>query len=133
MVSLTSLYFYILHQTPSTHTTPLLCPHPRTPCAGVRGMFFLCAISCANPCAIFAISSCYAVSGFISSYSLIIRQTIDMTKKNPEAMISQSFGIWWRRGESNPRPKTFQRELLRAQSVIYIPLPKRGPTHSGAW
>ena len=30
---------------------------------------------------------------------------------------------WWRRGESNPRPKTLPLELLRAQTVIYIPLP----------
>ncbi len=29
--------------------------------------------------------------------------------------------VWWRRGELNPRPKTDQQELLRAQSVIYIP------------
>ena len=26
--------------------------------------------------------------------------------------------IWWRRGESNPRPKTLPWELLRAQTVI---------------
>ena len=26
--------------------------------------------------------------------------------------------IWWRRGESNPRPKTLSQELLRAQTVI---------------
>ena len=25
---------------------------------------------------------------------------------------------WWRRGESNPRPKTHPQELLRAQTVI---------------
>ena len=30
--------------------------------------------------------------------------------------------LWWRRGESNPCPKTRQRELLRVQSVIEIPL-----------
>ena len=26
--------------------------------------------------------------------------------------------LWWRRGESNPRPKTLPQELLRAQTVI---------------
>ena len=26
--------------------------------------------------------------------------------------------FWWRRGESNPRPKTLPQELLRAQTVI---------------
>lgn len=31
--------------------------------------------------------------------------------------------IWWRRGELNPRPKTLPREPLRAQTVIYIPVP----------
>ena len=41
--------------------------------------------------------------------------------------------IWWRRGESNPRPKTLQQELLRAQTVICIPAPQREPSHSGAW
>ena len=38
--------------------------------------------------------------------------------------------LWWRRGESNPRPKAFPWELLRAQTVIYIPLLPRGLTHS---
>lgn len=38
--------------------------------------------------------------------------------------------IWWRRGESNPRPKVLPLEPLRAQRVIYIPLPGRGLTHS---
>ena len=32
-------------------------------------------------------------------------------------------GIWWRRGESNPRPKTLPQELLRAQTVLCIPSP----------
>ena len=40
---------------------------------------------------------------------------------------------WWRRGESNPRPKTLPRELLRAQTVIYIPLPWRRPSNYRAW
>ena len=53
------------------------------------------AISCANPCAIFKISSCYVVSVFIISYSLESQQTVDKSKKNPEALISQSFGIWY--------------------------------------
>ena len=39
---------------------------------------------------------------------------------------------WWRRGVSNPRPKTFQQELLRAQTVIAargpIPLPEGKPS-----
>ena len=35
--------------------------------------------------------------------------------------------IWWRRGESNSRPKTHPPELLRAHSVIYIPSPAREP------
>ena len=39
---------------------------------------------------------------------------------------------WWRRGVSNPRPKTFQKELLRAQTVIAarrpIPLPAGKPS-----
>ena len=35
---------------------------------------------------------------------------------------------WWRRGESNPRPKAFQQELLRAQTVIaaFRPFPLPG-------
>ena len=40
---------------------------------------------------------------------------------------------WWRRGESNPRPKTLQQELLRAQTVIYIPSPWRRPSNYRAW
>ena len=40
--------------------------------------------------------------------------------------------LWWRRGESNPRPKAFQQELLRAQTVIAakrpIPLPGGKPS-----
>ena len=41
--------------------------------------------------------------------------------------------FWWSRGESNPCPKTLPRELLRAQTVIWIPLPRREPSHSKAW
>ena len=33
----------------------------------------------------------------------------------------------------NPRPKTLPRELLRAQTVIYIPLPWRRPSNYRAW
>lgn len=29
-----------------------------------------------------------------------------------------ALNTWWRRGELNPRPKTFERELLRAQTVF---------------
>ena len=43
------------------------------------------------------------------------------------------FLFWWRRGESNPRPKTLPREPLRAQTVIYIPLPRRRPSNYRAW
>ena len=32
--------------------------------------------------------------------------------------MSMVFSIWWRRGESNSRPKTLPQELLRAQTVI---------------
>ena len=37
---------------------------------------------------------------------------------------------WWSRGESNPCPKALPQELLRAQTVHYIPSLRRGPTHS---
>ena len=40
---------------------------------------------------------------------------------------------WWRRGESNPCPKTTWKELLRVQFVIYIPSLRREQTPYGAW
>ena len=43
------------------------------------------------------------------------------------------FLFWWRRGESNPRPKTLPLELLRAQTVIYIPSPWRRPSNYRVW
>ena len=36
--------------------------------------------------------------------------------------------IWWRRGESNSRPKTLPQELLRAQTVILGVLLSRFPS-----
>ena len=41
--------------------------------------------------------------------------------------------FWWRWGESNHRPKALEQELLRAQTVLCIPLPGREPSRSGAW
>ena len=55
------------------------------------------------------------------------------SKKNPAPLANQEMRDWWRRGESNPRPKTLPRELLRAQTVIYIPLPWRRPSNYRAW
>ena len=40
---------------------------------------------------------------------------------------------WWRRGESNPCPKSTWKELLRVQFVIYIPSLRREQTPYGAW
>ncbi len=37
--------------------------------------------------------------------------------------------IWWRRGELNPRPKALPQELLRAQTILYIPSLRRGSSH----
>ena len=47
--------------------------------------------------------------------------------------IQSGRAFWWRRGELNPRPKALLQELLRAQTILYIPLPKRGSSHSWAW
>ena len=44
-----------------------------------------------------------------------------------------SAATWWRRGESNPRPKTLQQELLRAQTVLSIPATWREPSHFRDW
>ena len=41
--------------------------------------------------------------------------------------------LWWRRGESNPRPKTLPREPLRAQTVVSIPAPCRKPSCCMGW
>ena len=41
--------------------------------------------------------------------------------------MSMVFSIWWRRGESNSRPKTLPQELLRAQTVILGVLLSRFP------
>ena len=41
--------------------------------------------------------------------------------------------VWWRRGESNPRPKTLPREPLRAQTVVSIPAPCRKPSCCMGW
>lgn len=92
----------------SSFAPPTSSPTPGCPVL-VSGGCFWARRPCANPCAIFAISSCYVVSDFIISYSLESQQTIDKSKKNPEALISQSFGIWWRRGESNPPIKSSNR------------------------
>ena len=44
--------------------------------------------------------------------------------------LGSKFFEWWRRGESNPRPKVHPRGLLRAQRVLFIPSPARGRSHS---
>ena len=33
--------------------------------------------------------------------------------------------VWWRWGELNPRPKALPQDLLRAQTILCIPLPHR--------
>jgi len=43
------------------------------------------------------------------------------------------WAIWWRRGESNPCPKTICRGFLRVQTVISVPLPWRRPSDYRAW
>ena len=40
------------------------------------------------------------------------------------------YSLWWSRGESNPCPKAYSQELLRAQTVRYIPSLRRRPTYS---
>ena len=49
--------------------------------------------------------------------------TLGQSKKDHRNSIKITVVLWWRRGELNPRPKTLPQEPLRAQTVIYIPLP----------
>lgn len=49
--------------------------------------------------------------------------TLGQSKKDHRNPIKITVVLWWRRGELNPRPKTLPQEPLRAQTVIYIPLP----------
>lgn len=49
--------------------------------------------------------------------------TLGQSKKGHRNSIKITVVLWWRRGELNPRPKTLPQEPLRAQTVIYIPLP----------
>ena len=53
--------------------------------------------------------------------------------KNVAANHTKSAATWWRRGESNPRPKVLPLEPLRAQRVIYIPLSGRERSHFRVW
>ena len=49
--------------------------------------------------------------------------------KKYDSRKSGSHIFWWRWRELNPRPKALQKELLRVQTIIYIPLPDREPSH----
>lgn len=55
----------------------------------------------------------------------LLTPSIEMSLWIPKEkhLLSQVLFFWWRRGELNPRPKTLPQELLRAQTVLSIPLP----------
>ncbi|KMZ44110.1 hypothetical protein AC624_25165 [Bacillus sp. FJAT-27238] len=41
-----------------------------------------------------------------------------INKKSHPIQVASLYVFWWRRGDSNPRPKTAIHEHLRAQSLI---------------
>ena len=61
-------------------------------------------------------------SAWTITMSIMLNQSVS-SKKDHRNSIEITVVLWWRRGELNPRPKTLPQEPLRAQTVIYIPLP----------
>src|SRR5438094_7291851 len=45
------------------------------------------------------------------------------------ASFSEQSALWWRRGESNPCPRSFPRKLLHAYPVISFKEPNVAPAH----
>ena len=57
-----------------------------------------------------------------------ICNVFDINKKSEHTSyreVVRIFHVWWRRGESNPCPKTHPQVLLRAQAIFNVPLPQR--------
>ena len=65
--------------------------------------------------------------------SVLTSQPHSYSKAAFEKIGVRVMSIWWRRGESNPRPKVLPPEPLRAQRVIYIPLSGRERSHFRVW
>ena len=60
-------------------------------------------------------------------------ETVAGVRENPNTLRRNMLGFWWRRGESNPCPKTIPQDFLRVQTVIYIPFPRRESSHCAGW